>query len=75
MMEKANESPRAKNGTQAISRGLVVTDDGTEIATITMSITTLSGFREEQVGKLLSKFAETSRSFYLEAGNKLKAEP
>lgn len=75
VMERTSESPRTENGTRAISNDLVVTDNDAEIAKITMSITTLSGFREELIGEILKRFAEASRSFYLEAGNKLKSEP
>lgn len=73
-MEQKNESPRTETGTRAISNGWVVTDNGVEIATITMSVTTLHGFQEKHIGKLLTSIAEGSRSFYLEAGNALKTE-
>lgn len=73
-MDKANESPRTENGTRDFSNSWVVTDNGVKIATITMSITTLSGFRKDHIGELLKSFAEDSRSFYLEVGNALKSE-
>ena len=74
-MAKTGESPRTESGTRAISNGWVVTDNGAEIAIITMSITTLSSFQEDHIKELLKRFAEASRSFYLEVGNKLKTEP
>lgn len=74
-MEQKSESPRTENGTRAISKGWVVTDNGVEIATITMSVTTLCGFREEHIGKLLTSMAAGCRLLYLEAGNALKTEP
>ena len=74
-MEQVSESPRTENGARAISDSWVVTDNDAEIATITMSITTLSGFQDDHIGGLLKRFAEISRLFYLEAGNKFKAEP
>lgn len=40
-----------------------------------MSITTLRGFQREHTEELLSKFAQTSRELYLEAGDALKTEP
>lgn len=75
MVEQTNESPRTENGTRAISDGWVITDNGAEIATITMSVITLSGFQEDHIGELLKRFAQISRSFYLETGNKLKKGP
>ena len=74
-MEQKSESPHTKTGTRAISNGWVVTDNGVEIATITMSVTTLHGFQEKHIVKLLTSMALGFRSFYLEAGNALKTEP
>lgn len=74
-MDEKNESPRTENGTRTFSNEWVVTDNGKEIAVISMSVTTLRNFQNEKIGKLLSFFAEASRSFYLEAGKTLKTEP
>jgi len=75
-MELTRKSPRTETGTRTFSKGRVVlADDGTEIAVTVMSITTLSGFQKEHTEELLSQFAQTSRAFYLEAGDALKTEP
>lgn len=71
-MEEKREDPRTENDTRAIAKSWVVTDGGAEIATITMSVTTLRGFQKDQIGNLLKSIAEGSHSFYLEAGNSLK---
>lgn len=75
MMDLQNESPRTKNGTRTFFKECVVTTEGgTEIAVVAMSIITLHSFQEEHIEALLSEFAQTSRAFYLEAGNTLRTE-
>lgn len=76
MEKQTSESPRTEVGTRAFSReDVVVTDDGAEIAVVTMSITTLRSFQKEHIERLLGKCAQTCKSLYLEAGNALKTEP
>lgn len=74
MVEK-KESPRIGTDTRTISNGWIVTNGDEEIATITMSVTTLHGFRADHAEELLKNIANSSHSFYLETGNALKAEP
>ena len=76
MEQKTSESPRTEIRTRTFSKQCVVeTDDGVEIAVVAMSITTLGSFQEEYVEALLSKLAQTCRTFYLESGNDLKTKP
>ncbi len=70
-----NVGPRTNNDTRTISKGLVVTEKGVEIATISMSVTTLRGFQADNIEHLVKSIAEGSRLFYLEVGNALKREP
>lgn len=75
-MELTRKSPRTETGTRTFSKGRVIlADNGAEIAVTVMSITTLRGFQREHAEELLSKFAQTSRELYLEAGDALKTEP
>ena len=57
------ESPRIGTDTRTISNGWVVTNGDEEIATITMSVTTLRAFRVDHVEKLLQNIANSSHSF------------
>ncbi len=74
-MGEKRADPRTENDTRVVTKGWVVTDNGVEIATVTMSVTTLRDFQEVHIGNLLKSIAEGSRSFYLEVGNALKKEP
>lgn len=48
--------------------------DYTEIATVTMTITTMNGFEKAHIGKLLKKITEGYRSFYLKVKSTLEEE-
>ncbi len=75
-VEQTGKRPCVDLKTRTFSKEcVVVSEDGTQIAVATMSITTLHSFQKNHTEMLLSKFAQTCRTLYLEAGTALKAEP
>ena len=75
-VEQTGKRPCVDFKTRTFSKEcVVVSEDGTQIAVATMSITTLHSFQKNHTEMLLSKIARTCRMLYLEAGTALKAEP
>lgn len=61
------------DGTKTISSEWTAKENGREIAEISFQIKALPGFKNEDTGMILHHFADMSHSFYLKAGNALKA--
>lgn len=60
---------------QAVTRTYEVEIGGAKLAQLTFSVTTMPGFQKEtHLESLLSRLAEYSRAFYLDAGVALKEE-